>query len=123
MSKWPNAEWLRRAAEAEDECPAVSVGGLAVELGLYMAPELTRRQIGFLQHAIGYTKSRGKEKAGFRNYFALYPDSDGFADCEAMVAAGLMKKRVPDPEIFGDLIYFHVTSSGQEIALAHDPID
>lgn len=37
MSKWPNAEWLRRAAEAEDECPAVSVGGLAVDLGLYTA--------------------------------------------------------------------------------------
>lgn len=35
----PSREWLMKAADLEDACGCTSVGGLAVELGLYRAPE------------------------------------------------------------------------------------
>jgi hypothetical protein len=33
-----NADWLRKMADAEDKCRSVSVGGLAVELGMHQPP-------------------------------------------------------------------------------------
>lgn len=36
--RFDDAEWLRRMAELEDRCESVTVGGLAVDAGLYRAP-------------------------------------------------------------------------------------
>ncbi len=33
--KRPGREWLRRMAEAEDQCKSVSVGGLAADVGMF----------------------------------------------------------------------------------------
>lgn len=33
----PNHEWLRRMADAEDQCASIAVGGLAEELGMFQA--------------------------------------------------------------------------------------
>jgi hypothetical protein len=35
----PDREWLAKMAAAEDRCDSISVGGLAVEAGLYHAPK------------------------------------------------------------------------------------
>lgn len=50
---FPNTEWLRRMADAEDQCESVSVGGLAHELGVLpsSAPEVPRVFGRFIEYA------------------------------------------------------------------------
>lgn len=66
----PPREWLLRAAELEDECTSISVGGLAVDLGLYAADGAGRqsgafgRFVEFARRAQGLSVERLAEAAG-----------------------------------------------------------
>ena len=82
----------------------------ANEVGKSLPP----KQLGILQHAIGYRKPTDKP---CRNYFCTYPTCDYHADCEALERLGLMIRRKADPEIYGDAIYFHATRKGRLAAL------
>ena len=35
----PSREWLLKMADGEDACRSISVGGMAVDLGIYAEPE------------------------------------------------------------------------------------
>lgn len=37
-TSFPNPDWLRRMAEAEDRCESISVGGLAADTGAFRTP-------------------------------------------------------------------------------------
>lgn len=57
---FPNSQWLRRMADAEDRCESVSVGGLAHELGMLPtampeAPRVFGRFIEFARRERGMT--------------------------------------------------------------------
>ena len=55
--------------------------------------QISDRQIDIMKHALGWPKS-------YRNHYNTGEGSDDFADCEALVTAGLMVRRsidwVPD---------------------------
>jgi HTH-type transcriptional regulator, competence development regulator len=57
---FPGAEWLRRMADAEDQCESISVGGLAQELGVMPTavpetPKVFGRFIEFARRERGLT--------------------------------------------------------------------
>lgn len=47
---------------------------------------ITDKQRDILRHTLGV----GRGRIGWRNHFCTGPGSDDYADCEALVAAGLM---------------------------------
>jgi hypothetical protein len=50
---------------------------------------LSERQHGIILHTLGIRDG----KPGYRNHFCTGEGSDDFADCEALVAAGVMERR------------------------------
>lgn len=70
---------------------------------------LTEKQRAIMKHTLGV----GRGATGWRNHFVTGPGSDDYADCETLVAAGLMKKRSGGPLSGGDPIY-SVTDAGQD---------
>ena len=65
---------------------------------------MTDRQIELARHALGLD---GRHKRSSRNYFALYPDSDGFDAWTQMVADGNATTRPCG--VNTQMVYFHVT--------------
>lgn len=51
--------------------------------------ELSPRQHDIIRHTLGIRDG----KPGYRNHFCTGEGSDDFADCEALVAAGVMERR------------------------------
>lgn len=76
---------------------------------------MTPKQRDIMKHALG----AGRGTPGWRNHFVTGPGSDDYADCEALVAAGLMTKRPGNPLSGGDPIYT-VTDAGRTVA-RHEP--
>ena len=72
---------------------------------------ITEAQRDILRHALGVGRGRA---AGWRNHFVTGPGSTDYADCEALVAAGLMTKRSGGPLSGGDPVY-RVTDAGQDV--------
>ncbi len=72
---------------------------------------ITDKQRDILRHALGVGRGR---TTGWRNHFCTGPGSDDYADCEALVAAGLMTKRSGGPLSGGDPVY-RVTDAGQDL--------
>lgn len=70
---------------------------------------MTPKQRDIMKHALG----AGRGAPGWRNHFVTGPGSDDYADCEALVAAGLMTKRSGGPLSGGDPVY-RVTDAGQD---------
>ena len=70
---------------------------------------MTPKQREIMKHALGV----GRGSPGWRNHFVTGPGSDDYADCEALVAAGLMTKRSGGPLSGGDPVY-RVTDAGQD---------
>jgi len=68
---------------------------------------ITEAQRDILRHALGV----GRGRAGWRNHFVTGPGSDDYSDCESLVAAGLMTKRIGNPLSGGDPVY-RVTDAG-----------
>jgi hypothetical protein len=66
---------------------------------------VTQRQADILRHATSWPKC-------YRNYFVTGEGSDDYADCEALVEAGLMERRQRD--WVPDNIYV-VTQAGKKI--------
>jgi hypothetical protein len=68
--------------------------------------EVSQQQREILRHALGWPKN-------YRNHFCTGEGSDDFADCEALVEAGMMtrhkKSWVPD-------IIYMVTKQGRNVA-------
>ena len=73
--------------------------------------DVTDKQREILRHALGFGR---RTRPGWRNYFVTGPGSDDYADCEALVAAGLMTKRSGGPLSGGDPVY-RVTDAGQDL--------
>lgn len=71
---------------------------------------MTPKQRDIMKHAMGF--GRGSAP-GWRNHFCTGPGSDDYDDCEALVAAGLMRRRSGGPLSGGDPIY-SVTDAGQD---------
>ena len=71
---------------------------------------MTPKQRDIMKHALGF--GRGSSP-GWRNHFCTGPGSDDYADCETLVAAGLMTKRSGGPLSGGDPAY-RVTDAGQD---------
>ena len=72
--------------------------------------DVTPKQRDLMKHALGF--GRGS-KPGWRNHFVTGPGSSDYADCEALVAAGLMTKRSGGPLSGGYTVYC-VTDAGQD---------
>lgn len=70
---------------------------------------ITEKQRDIMRHTLGV----GRGGTGWRNHFVTGPGSDDYADCEALVAAGLMTKRSAGPLSGGDPVY-RVTDAGQD---------
>ena len=70
----------------------------------------TEKQRDILRHALGV----GRGRSGWRNHFVTGPGSDDYADCEALVAAGLMTKRSGGPLSGGDPVYRYTHNAQQE---------
>lgn len=70
---------------------------------------MTPRQRIILRHALGLTR----ESSPYRNHYVTGPGAEDFADCEALVAAGLMRRYDPSELSGGDYIYV-VTEAGRE---------
>lgn len=70
----------------------------------------TEKQRDILRHTLGV----GRGGIGWRNHFVTGPGSDDYADCEALVAAGLMAKRSGGPLSGGDPVY-RVTDAGRDL--------
>lgn len=67
-----------------------------------------------MRHALGLT--RGSRE--YRNHFVTGPGSDDYPHCEALVAAGLMRKHAGHALTGGDPCYV-VTDAGRVIARTH----
>lgn len=70
---------------------------------------MSPNQREIMRHALGC----GRGKPGWRNHFVTGPGTDDYDDCEALVAAGLMRKRSGGPLSGGDPVY-SVTDAGVE---------
>jgi hypothetical protein len=66
----------------------------------------TSKQLDILRHSLGWPKN-------YRNHFSTGDGSKDFADCEALVAAGLMERR--EISWIPDNVYF-VTELGRAVA-------
>lgn len=71
---------------------------------------ITDKQRDILRHTLGV----GRGRMGWRNHFCTGPGSDDYADCEALVAAGLMTKRSGGPLSGGDPVY-RATDAGEAV--------
>lgn len=74
---------------------------------------MTPNQRYIMRHALGCGRGERGERGGWRNHFVTGPGSDDYDDCEALVAAGLMRKRGGGPLSGGDPVY-NVTDAGQD---------
>ena len=69
---------------------------------------MTDEQREIMRHALGLNRGRGD----YRNHFVTGLGSTDYADCEALVAAGMMSKRAGNALSGGDDIY-RVTDAGR----------
>ena len=65
-------------------------------------------QLDILRHSLGL----GRSDREYRNHFVTGPGSTDYPHCEALVTAGLMKRREGNPLSGGDPIY-SVTEAGR----------
>ena len=70
---------------------------------------MTPRQREIIRHALGLDRAR----QSYRNHYVTGPGTDDFGDCEALVAAGMMRCHEPSELSGGDFIYV-VTAEGRE---------
>lgn len=75
--------------------------------------EITPAQAHILQHALGLPTR--PDPPAYRNRYVVGPDCDGFADCRALVEAGLMIDHGPR-RIFDGMHCFAATQAGERIA-------
>jgi hypothetical protein len=73
---------------------------------------MSPHQRGILRHALGLRTASGRP---YRNRFVTGPGSDDYADCMALVAAGLMTRR-PGNKLTGGDDVFTVTEFGMRFA-------
>ncbi len=79
-----------------------------------MKPE----HLHILQHALGL--DRFGQGTHYRNRYTLSQLSDGFGDCQEMVAAGLMVCR-DTRQLTGGMYTFQVTDAGKAAVKQHSP--
>ncbi len=96
------------------------------------ASDEERRKLEILRHALGLDEV-GMDKhggtRGYRNYYALFPNSDDFNLCLRMCALHdrntplpLMGSQQVDPLAQG-MVYFHVTMGGMDYLKRHLGVD
>ena len=69
---------------------------------------MTNEQRDVMRHALGL----GRASREYRNHFVTGPGTTDYPHCEALVAAGLMRRREGNPLSGGDQIY-SVTDAGR----------
>lgn len=75
---------------------------------------MNKRGQEILRHALGWPKY-------YRNRFVSGPDCDNFADCEALVSAGLMSKRSYGLDEVNESYLYVVTEAGKLAAEQEPP--
>ena len=75
------------------------------------------RQRDILRHTLGL----GRGLREYRNHFVTGPGSTDYADCEALVASGMMTRREGNPLSGGAEVY-HVTDAGRAALRVLDSI-
>ena len=78
-------------------------------------PKLTASEAEIMRHALGLNRA----KVSYRNRYLTGPGSDSYHCCEALVARGLMVKRVVHPELTGGDDCYCVTKRGVEALQAN----
>jgi hypothetical protein len=81
--------------------------------------DLTPKQIHILQHSLGISKPHDKP---YRNFYAVYSDSDGIRDLELLVEKGLMINSGSSP-VNSDMVYYQVSDAGRKVAFDQLPKD
>ena len=71
---------------------------------------MTDEQREIMRHALGYDR---RTSPGWRNRFETGPGSTDYPHCEALVAAGYMRRRPGGPMSGGDPVY-SVTDAGMD---------
>ena len=69
---------------------------------------MTNEQRDILRHALGL----GRGSREYRNHFVTGPGTTDYPHCEALVTAGLMRRRDLNPLSGGELLY-SVTDAGR----------
>ena len=67
--------------------------------------EISERQLEIMRHALGWPRN-------YRNHFCTGEGSDDFADCESLVDAGMMERRICKSWVPGQI--YAVTKLGRE---------
>jgi len=79
---------------------------------------LTPSQLHILQHGLGVDEyGQGNQ---YRNHFVTGPESKDFADCQALVALGLMNDYGAKP-CYGGMHAFNVTTHGMDEVRMQSP--
>jgi len=79
---------------------------------------ITAEQLHILQHAQGLDRyGRGTR---YRNRYTIGPGCDGWADCVALVEAGLMKNHGAR-DWMGGMTTFSVTEAGDQVVRKQSP--
>ena len=73
---------------------------------------MTDEQHDILRHSLGLGRGLGRE---YRNHFVTGPGSTDYPHCEALVAAGLMRRHEGNPLTGGEPMYA-VTDEGKTVA-------
>ena len=76
---------------------------------------MTNEQRDVMRHALGL----GRASREYRNHFVTGPGTTDYPHCEALVAAGLMRRREGNPLSGGDPIY-SVTDAGRAALKTHN---
>jgi len=80
--------------------------------------DLSGHQLHILQHSLGVDKhGQGNQ---YRNHFCTGPGSDDFAECNQLVALGMMKDHGPSATA-GGMHYFQVTAKGIDAVALQSP--
>jgi hypothetical protein len=87
-----------------DESPTASLDSFKAQVRSEALEDVSATQKDILLHSLGREKN-------YRNYFAVDPLGDDWADIQRLVSLGLMKRG----KEHGNLVYFHVTDKGRSI--------
>jgi hypothetical protein len=77
---------------------------------------ITTEQHDILRHSLGL----GRSSREYRNHFVTGPGSTDYPHCEALVAAGLMRRYEGNPLTGGEPMYA-VTDEGKTLARSKPP--
>lgn len=78
------------------------------------------RRLEILRHSLGLSRESDRlSDDPYRNYFATTKDTVDYFVIESLMEDCLMSEGDADKEIFGDMMFFHVTDAGKDYVRQH----